>query len=370
VTNAGWYPDPAGQPQTYRYWDGRTWSDRTTSNPYDPPPGAPPAFGQEPTIVGGSPTPPPGAGGPAAPYQGGTTPPPPPPGAPAQPGGYGGGYGQPSYQPAAGGSGGGSGKWILLAVVGVLLLALIGVAGFFGIRALTDDDDGADTADDSSETVTDGATDGGTDPGTDDPGTTADGSESTSPESTDGITPDSQQCTGGNPGAPADVPADGQLHGGGLTVPNPQGYTPEANTATAFVFADSVQTSIRQIEELWVSLYAVGGLRKDNGFESPAQAAELLVQCMTGSEDFYRGFSGRTDVRNGPVTIDGQSGHEIYAEVLVDDEEIQAEGDLLHVIVVDTGDEARFGLYISMAPIGDQRLIDRQEQTAQQITVD
>ena len=23
---AGWYPDPAGQPGMYRYWDGRSWS--------------------------------------------------------------------------------------------------------------------------------------------------------------------------------------------------------------------------------------------------------------------------------------------------------------------------------------------------------
>ena len=26
MTNAGWYPDPAGAPDTYRYWDGQAWT--------------------------------------------------------------------------------------------------------------------------------------------------------------------------------------------------------------------------------------------------------------------------------------------------------------------------------------------------------
>lgn len=29
----GWYPDPAGQPDTVRYWDGQTWSDQTQPVP-------------------------------------------------------------------------------------------------------------------------------------------------------------------------------------------------------------------------------------------------------------------------------------------------------------------------------------------------
>jgi hypothetical protein len=37
----GWYLDPGGHPGRYRYWDGATWSLRTTANPSDPPPFAP-----------------------------------------------------------------------------------------------------------------------------------------------------------------------------------------------------------------------------------------------------------------------------------------------------------------------------------------
>jgi len=36
----GWYPDPAGTPGSYRYWDGHTWSDATTTDPATTPPPA------------------------------------------------------------------------------------------------------------------------------------------------------------------------------------------------------------------------------------------------------------------------------------------------------------------------------------------
>jgi len=40
VSSPGWYPDPSGQPNSFRYWDGQAWSQQTTDNPYSPPPGA------------------------------------------------------------------------------------------------------------------------------------------------------------------------------------------------------------------------------------------------------------------------------------------------------------------------------------------
>jgi hypothetical protein len=35
---AGWYPDPGGVPNLYRYWDGQAWSAATSPNPQVPPP--------------------------------------------------------------------------------------------------------------------------------------------------------------------------------------------------------------------------------------------------------------------------------------------------------------------------------------------
>ena len=42
MANAGWYPDPAGAPNLYRYWNGVSWSAETTTDPkHAPTPGAP-----------------------------------------------------------------------------------------------------------------------------------------------------------------------------------------------------------------------------------------------------------------------------------------------------------------------------------------
>lgn len=38
---AGWYPDPAGEPGRYRFWDGRAWGSTTTDRPSAGPPGPP-----------------------------------------------------------------------------------------------------------------------------------------------------------------------------------------------------------------------------------------------------------------------------------------------------------------------------------------
>src|SRR5918995_5696586 len=40
---AGWYPDPAGVPGRYRYWDGSQWSTVITEDPRGPGPADSPA---------------------------------------------------------------------------------------------------------------------------------------------------------------------------------------------------------------------------------------------------------------------------------------------------------------------------------------
>jgi hypothetical protein len=338
VTNAGWYPDPAGAPDTYRYWDGQAWSQMTTTQPSG---GARPA--ETPA------TPPP-----AAPTQYGAVPtPPPPPGPPAPPA-YGGGYPQQwSPTPAPGGSGGG-GKTVVIVIAAVVALLLLGVGGFFGIRALTGDDDNGDRkADDSSSQKSEGSE--GSEP--------TDGSSST-------VKPTGIQCTGGTPAPSTDPdPAAAELTGGGLSIPHDPGYELATGDQVSFGFANAFVLQYTNVEENWISLTGVGALPRANGFDDVASAAEVIMQCLTSSDSIYRGFTGRTDKVNEETTVDGKPAYRISAEVRVTDSEVTVEGDLTDVIVVDTGDPASYGVYIGMAALGHDDLISANEAVIDQIKV-
>jgi hypothetical protein len=90
---------------------------------------------------------------------------------------------------------------------------------------------------------------------------------------------------------------------------------------------------------------------------------------MTESQDFYTNFTGRNDLERGEVDVDGHTAYAVTSEIRIDDPELQVEGDVAKVIVVDTGDEETFGLYISVVPIGDQQLIDQQESATEELKV-
>ena len=377
MTQAGWYPDPAGQPQTYRYWDGTSWSQDTSGDPYAPPPGPPAPAGpppppawspseQPPTVVTGGGAPPSSYG--PTPGYGAVTPPP------------SGGYGQ---QPPVGGgfppappSGGsrGSGLTILLVVAAVLVLAGLSVGGFFGYRALAGDDDSDTDASDASSATESGTT-APTDPSTSAGTSPTDPTTPTETSTTDTTVTD-QQCRGGVPTPSVDPAPDAQeVSGGALTIPVPRGYAADTSYASAFTFADDfvpLQKVIEQVDDDsgWVSIYGVGGLRKANGFDDPAQAAEVVMTCMSQSPSLYNYFSGRTDLSSGEITVDGTAAYQITSELRVDDPDLTVEGDVAQVVVVDMADPDMFGLYITVVPIGDQKLIRQQEAAVDRITVD
>ncbi len=348
VATPGWYPDPAGQPGAFRYWDGVAWGSDLTGDPASPPPG--PAFPPAPPA-------PPAARPPAPPadvvYQG---------------------YPGASYPSNAGGGGSGS-KVALLAVGAVALMVALAVGTYFVVGLATGDDDTATgdgtstvttsdpTTDPTTEPTTEPTTDPTTDPTTEpttDPTSDPTGAPAVDPF-TDPAEPTDLQCFGGRPKRAASGLVGDEITGGGLAMPTVPGFTSALDTSTAFEFADGVTAPGKQIEEKWVAVYALGGLNRDNGFTGVGQAASTVLECMSRSPNFYNGFSGGTVLGSRPIEVGGAPAWEIAAEIRIDDPEVAVEGDVATVVVVDLGDPAGYGLFVSVVPIGNQALIDQQE---------
>lgn len=348
MTNAGWYPDPAGAPDTYRYWDGQAWSQMTTSTP--PGGSAPQQPQQQAPQPPQQPGPPSYPQAPQQPY--GAVPPVAPPPA--------GGYGQPQWSPSPQpGGGGGSGKTVGIVIAAVLVLLLIGVGGFFGVRALTGDDDDTKADDSTSESADQSEGTDGTD-STDGP---TDGSSST-------VAPTGVQCTGGKPDPATNPGANpATITGGGLTIPVAKGYQVDARLSKSHAFAEQILVQYKLVEKSWISEFAVGGLLKSNGFEDLADTAEIIMQCLTSSDQIYEGFTSRKDLKNEDITVGGKPAHRITAEIRVDNPDVQAEGDVTTVAVVDTGDPDELGLFIGVGTIGDPVTIDLSEQMLRSVKV-
>ncbi len=405
MATPGWYPDPAGRPGAFRYWDGQSWGSDTTDNPYAAPPGsgpdttgpvAPPNPFDTPTVLPGStppssPTPPtyqsygggagqqyPGQQYPGQQYPGQQYPAQPgwasQPGQPGQPG-WGGA--QPPVPPGQGK--GGAGRTVGLVVGAVVLTLLLGVATFFVVRSLTDDDE--TTA--SDDTTSQAETPSSDAPTSEAPTSDAPTAQEPSSEAPTGVDPgtdpgdpftdDSQptarQCGGGSPKQGATGIVGGAQTGGGLSMPALDGFT-TGDQAAAFSFADGVVAPSRLVTDGWVAVYALGGLNRVNGFESPGQAAAAVLECMTLSSDFYRSLSGAELLDSQATTVDGRPAWVMDAEIRIDDPQIDIDGDVAKVIVVDTGDPERYGLFVSVVPIGRQGLITQQQTQADALSVE
>ena len=68
-------------------------------------------------------------------------------------------------------------------------------------------------------------------------------------------------------------------------------------------------------------------------------------------------------VDSAATTVGDADAWRLTANVNIDDPELTVTGDVVTIVVVDTGDADTFGLYVSVVPIGDNALIA--QQTAQ-----
>ncbi|GAB3742044.1 DUF2510 domain-containing protein [Microlunatus parietis] len=307
MSTPGWYPDPSGAPGRYRYWDGRTWSQQTSDQPGRTPPG-----GRErrrtPLIIG---------------------------------------------------------ALALVLVIGLIIVFVTGQLGDRPVR-ITDAPVPTETVtgwDDSSPTATPSPS----------PSPTPSPSPSSSPSPTPSPSGSSTarpltECPTGDPLDRKQHPIDDRVHGGGLSFPRLPDWDEERpNGGISWAYDVSSQSQTQ--EPGWFSLLAVGELRRSDGFAAPRQAAESVVQCVASSS-FYAHFTGTDPLKSEAVTIDGRQGWWIRTDIRIDDPEIEADGDTVDVIVVDTGRPGTFGLYLGAGTIGDQRLLAVLDSTKAGLRVD
>ncbi len=296
----GWYPDPAGNPGHFRYWNGSTWSQQTTTTPQSTP--APP----DPAGPGGVPP---------TPHRRGRGP-------------------------------------LVAAITAIVLLALT-LTWFLNRSGTT-----ASAPEDTNTSTP----------------TISAWNETSTP--TPSKNPSSEQAPSQAvltdcPVAPLmslDHPDDGRLHGGHISVERlGDGWYDDESGFVSWAVDSSGQ--MKPIVDSWVSNSAVGGLLKSDGFTDPHRSALAFMSCYASSS-YYNGFTGRKDLTSQKMTIDGHSAWWLRSEIRVDFDDPSVQGDIVDLIVVDTGDPTMLSYWEGNATIGDDAVQQEIDQVRSTVRVD
>ena len=292
---AGWYPDPAGVPGRYRYWDGSSWSTVTTDDPRRPTAAESPASGP----------------------------------APSDPSG-----GEPPDRPA---------RWrrraLIIGVLAVAVSTVLAVAILIGnFRSLVDNPRPSATVSPS-----------------DVPSPAHTPTATQQPSATPSPVP-LVPCPKGDPNRRASHPIDGRVYGGNLSFEAQPTFEPAA-LEPRFSFAYDVlqQTVPVSQNPPWIAQLAVGQLRGSDGFVHDARnTVESLAHCITTGIMYSPYVPSRSDIRSEGLSIDGRRGWLIESEITVDRPDVALLGD--HVIFIVVSDGKDWGFFFGAVPIGNTQL--------------
>lgn len=293
MAQAGWYPDPAGQPGVYRWFDGRDWTDQTT-------------------------------------------------------GGSSGGQGSNGGN-ASGGNGSGGGRGPSRIILGGIVVVLLGaLVVWLVLRQGSASDQGDARPDNNTSTPT----------------VSPWNEKSSTPRAGSTVV----KCPQGTTSQAAPT-SDGRLHSGPISVAEIDGWTDD----------DLIMPWVRQINSQsdivyqgsptsWMSVSGVGQLAVADGFSSPRDAARMMTECFASSQ-YYSGYTGSTVVSQQEFDRNGHTGWWIRSEIFVSMSELpQVKGDVVDVVVMDTGNSDFLGVYFNSATIGDsarQKLVDAARNSVQ-----
>ncbi|MGC3995734.1 MAG: DUF2510 domain-containing protein [Propionicimonas sp.] len=315
-SSAGWYPDPGGQPGLYRWWTGSAWTASVTPNPQGTPP---------PDATGATP---PGApmSGQQNPYLAGQQNP------------YQATGAQSSYQATGTQTRRrATGWWVaggaaLLAVVVAIVLVIQSMGGSVpGIPDIT----GNNPTSTSSPNICPPASDST-------PTATAD--------------PDSGWISGGKLAYPA------------LGSPWETGWddrVPWGSLATIQQVTD--QDNYDGQGHSWVASILVSDLYVGDGFASTKVAAETVLKCVLGT------YYADTVVTSKPVSsaqhdVDGHTGWLIETQLSFDIKGLNAKGERVLLLVVQTGDDD-YSLFYASVPDTLPELVPDARQALSELRV-
>jgi Protein of unknown function (DUF2510) len=290
---AGWYPDPAGVPGRYRYWDGSNWSTVTSDDPRRPTPAESRASGS-------------------------------PPSEPSE--------AEPPNRPA---------RWrrtaLMLGVLAVAVSTVVAVAILIGNLRSLGDDPPTGAAASPSELASPART------------PTATQSPSATPSPVPLV-----RCPMGNPNQRARHPIDSRVYGGNLSFEAQPTFEPAA-LEPRFSFAYDVLQQTLPVSQNWIAQLAVGQLRASDGFVHDARnTVESFAQCVVIGRMYGPYVPTRGDIRSESLSIDGRRGWLIESEITVDRPDLPLLGD--HVIFIVVRDGKNWGFFFGAVPIGNAQL--------------
>lgn len=286
----GWYPDPAGTLNTFRWWDGQNWTQATTQSPHTTPPPQQNPGGAQPGYAGG-----------------------------------------PDHQRRN--------KILLIAGIGVVALAVIVAAAILVPRMLRDDEPDPPIMPNESTSA-------------DPTAPQTDGPQPSSPESggSGAPAPGQLNCAGGNQnavGGKAPI-----FSAAGLQYEAVKDWTFRFDK-TQWTWLDDQAvwgtTKIEPRDEDWAAGIAIGGVRRANGFTEPKSAAAGLVTCLTQYGFMNDGNWKADEEASEDVTVDGMPGHRT-SYLLSDGSKGAYPGYEVVALVLDTGADDTLGTWMSFGP--------------------
>lgn len=286
----GWYPDPSGEDDLYRYFDGASWSAETADDPRHPPPGGA-ASSRSPRPVAGK-------------------------------------------------------------IIGALALAVVLIiTGSVVVGNLRNTD---------GETLPVRVLEG-----------TADPTDPTPPGETSTPTPvQDPRCTSGDPDKRASHPDDGRVYGGNLSFPAQSNFDSAANESR-MQFGWDVTQQVRSVstEPGWVAQFAVGQLRRSDGFSADKrEAADQAIACILGGA-LYQPYAGADGSREWWILNAGgdTKAISIFANILVDVPHLSFPGDSVVIVVVPDGKD--YGFFFGAVPLGDEALKEQLSKTTDSLRI-